>query len=163
MVLPRLCFLSILNSQHETLSTRLRHHLRRAWHDRYLCAWIAYNAFCVVSILVFLPFILSFADMVVAIIFGQIHPRVPGQGWSHYAQARVHYRIDGYDGGYLYYFLYLLSPRSHYCLVCWSYRLPRRRLHRTPSKRLTLTYHFAQLLIQSYNMTYNVVGVEVGE
>ena len=126
-----------LNSQHETLSTRLRHHLRRAWHDRYLCAWIANNAFCVVSILVFLPFILSFADMVVAIILGQIHPRVPGQGWSHYAQARVHYRIDGYDGGYLYYFLYLLSPRSHYCLVSWSYRLPRRRLHRTQSKRLT--------------------------
>ena len=81
--------------------------------------------------------------MVVAIIFGQIHPRVPDQGWSHYAQARVHYRIDGYDGGYLYYFLYLLSPRSHYCLVRWSYRLPRRRLHRTPSKRLTppLTSH----------------------
>ena len=75
--------------------------------------------------------------MVVAIILGQIHPRVPGQGWSHYAQARVHYRIDGGDGGYLYYFLYLLSLRSYHCLVSWSYRLPRRRLHRTQSKRLT--------------------------
>ena len=98
--------------------------------------------------------------MVIAIIFGQIHPRVPGQGWSHYAQARVHYRIDGYDGGYLYYFLYLLSPRSYHCLVSWSYRLPRRRLHRTQSKRLThlslFTFHLSPFTFHLSVFTFHL-------
>ena len=103
-------------------------YLCRAWHDRTICTRIANNTFCAVGILVFLSLLASLAGVAVAVFFGQVYPRVSRQGWSYPAQALIYYSSDGYDGGYLYYFLYLLYAYPHRCLVGGLDWLHRRRL-----------------------------------
>ena len=92
-------------------------YLCRAWHDGNICTRIANNTFCAVGILVFLSLLASLAGVVAAVLFGQVYPRVSRQGWSYHAQAHIYSSTDGYDGGYLYYFLYLLYAYPHCCLV----------------------------------------------
>lgn len=118
-------YLCTLFCDYETILYSSWINSRSACHDWYFRARTAYHAISAIGFMVFLSQFASPPCVAATIFLGQVHPRIHRERRSHHAQAHHYYSADGYDGGYLYYFLYQ-RPRYSYHRVGsrtdWLYR-----------------------------------------